>query len=198
MKHLSLLFIAVLLFNIPVKLFAQSTKWTNDKAHTSIKFEAEHLGIAIVAGQFMEFDGSMLSDKDDFTDAKIIFTIQTKSVNTNVEMRDKDLRSSNFFDVEKYPQMLFQSTSFEKQSNGKYVLSGNLAIKDITKPVKFNVTYHNTIKDPWGNTRTGFRAELIINRFDYNINYKEKFGNNVLDIAPNVKIIFDAEFTKTK
>ena len=190
--------ILMLLFIPAINLPAQATKWTSDKAHTSAKFEVQHLGISIIAGQFMEFDGTMAADKDDFTDAKINFTVQTKSVNTNVDMRDQDLRTARFFDVEHFPQMTFKSTAFEPQGNGKYVLSGYLTIKDVTMLVKFVVAYHATIKDPWGNTRTGFRAELTINRFDYHISYDEKSAENVLHVAPDVKIIIDTELTKTK
>jgi polyisoprenoid-binding protein YceI len=193
-----LFFFAMLASIIPVQVFSQTTKWTNDKNHTSVKFEAQHLGVAIVAGQFMEFEGSMVSDIEDFSDAKINFTVQTKSVNTNVEMRDTDLRSEHYFDVRKYPEMSFKSESFSKQKDGRYILSGYLTIKDITKPVEFNVIYHKTITDPWGNIRTGFRATLTINRFDYHINDAETFGDHVLHIAPDIKIILDTELTKTK
>jgi polyisoprenoid-binding protein YceI len=198
MKKFYLLLMAVLFITTPFQVFAQSTTWKMDKAHTSVKFEAEHLTVSFVFGQFMEFDGSAVSDKSDFTDAKVDFTVQTKTVNTNVEMRDQDLRSTRFLDVEQYPQMKFKSKAVKKLSKGKYVLAGYLTIKDVTKLVNFDVTYKGTVTDPWGNTRAGCRAILVINRFDYNVNYKVKFGNNALDVAPEVKIIIDTEFTKNK
>jgi polyisoprenoid-binding protein YceI len=187
-----------LLTALPLFLFAQTARWTSDKNHTSVKFEVQHLGVAIVAGQFLTFEGSMLSEKKDFTDASINFTVQTGSVNTNVEMRDKDLRSDNFLDVTKYPEMVFKSHAFTIDTDGSYTLSGDLTIKDVTKPVKFHVTYHKTITDPWGDTRTGFRAEVTINRFDYHINYAQKFDNGALHVAPDVKIILDTELTRSK
>jgi polyisoprenoid-binding protein YceI len=189
---------AVLFITTPFQVFAQSTTWKMDKAHTSVKFEVEHLTVSFVFGQFMEFDGIAVSDKSDFTDAKVDFTVQTKTVNTNVEMRDQDLRSPRFLDVDQYPQMKFKSKAVEKLSKGKYILTGYLTIKDVTKLVNFDVTYKGTVMDPWGNTRAGCRAILVINRFDYNVNYKVKFGNNALDVAPEVKIIIDTEFTKNK
>jgi polyisoprenoid-binding protein YceI len=198
MKKFYLLLMAILFITTPFQVFAQSTTWKMDKAHTSVKFEVEHLTVSFVFGQFMEFDGSAVSDKSDFTDAKVDFTVQTKTVNTNVEMRDQDLRSPRFLDVEQYPQMKFKSKAVKKLSEGKYVLTGYLTIKDVTKLVNFDVTYKGTVTDPWGNTRTGCRAILVINRFDYNVNYKVKFGNNALDVAPEVKIIIDTEFTKNK
>jgi polyisoprenoid-binding protein YceI len=198
MKKFYLLLMAVLFITAPFQVFAQTTTWKMDKAHTSVKFEVEHLTVSFVFGQFMEFDGSAVSDKSDFTDAKVDFTVQTKTVNTNVEMRDQDLRSPRFLDVEQYPQMKFKSKAVKKLSKGKYVLTGYLTIKDVAKLVNFDVTYKGTVTDPWGNTRAGCRAILVINRFDYNVNYKVKFGNNALDVAPEVKIIIDTEFTKNK
>jgi len=198
MKKFYLVLMAVLFITTPFQVFAQSTTWKMDKAHTSVKFEVEHLTVSFVFGQFMEFDGSAVSDKNDFTDAKVDFIVQTKTVNTNVEMRDQDLRSPRFLDVEQYPQMKFKSKAVKKLSKGKYILTGYLTIKDVTKLVNFDVTYNGTVTDPWGNTRAGCRAILVINRFDYNVYYKEKFGNNAWDVAPKVKIIIDTEFTKNK
>jgi polyisoprenoid-binding protein YceI len=198
MKKFYLVLMAVLFITIPFQVFAQTTTWKMDKAHTSVKFEVEHLTVSFVFGQFMEFDGIAVSDKSDFTDAKVDFTVGTKTVNTNVEMRDQDLRSPRFLDVDQYPQMKFKSKSVEKLSQEKYILTGYLTIKDVTKLVNFDVTYKGTVIDPWGNTRAGCRAVLVINRFDYNVNYKVKFGNNALDVAPEVKIIIDTEFTKNK
>ena len=198
MKKFYLVLMAVLFITIPFQVFAQSTTWKMDKAHTSVKFEVEHLTVSFVFGQFMEFDGIAVSDKSDFTDAKVDFTVQTKTVNTNVEMRDQDLRSPRFLDVDQYPQMKFKSRAVKKLSQEKYILTGYLTIKDVTKLVNFDVTYKGTVIDPWGNTRAGCRAVLVINRFDYNVYYKEKFGNNAWAVAPEVKIIIDTEFTKNK
>ena len=198
MKKFYLVLMAVLFITMPFQVFAQNTTWKMDKAHTSVKFEVEHLTVSFVFGQFMEFNGSAVSDKSDFTDAKVDFTVQTKTVNTNVEMRDQDLRSPRFLDVDKYPQMKFKSKAVKKLSKEKYILTGYLTIKDVTKLVNFDVTYKGTVIDPWGNTRAGCRAVLVINRFDYNVYYKEKFGKNAWAVAPEVKIIIDTEFTKNK
>ncbi len=187
-----------LLIIFPGHLSAQTTRWVNDTLHTSVRFEAQHLGVALVAGQFMKFEGGMFSDKADFTDAKVDFTIQVKSINTNVEMRDNDLRSEQFFDAERYPLITFKSVSVKKLKKGSYILSGRLTVKDVTKPVDWKVTHTNTITDPWGNIRTGFRAELTINRFDYHISYDETFGDHILHVAPDVKIIVDTEMIKNK
>jgi len=192
------LLLTFLLVIFPVLLSAQTARWVNDTLHTSVRFEAQHLGVAIVAGQFMKFEGGMFSDKDDFTDAKVDFTIQTKSINTNVEMRDNDLRSQRFFDAERYPLITFKSVSVKKLKKGSYILSGRLTVKDVTRTVDWKVAHTKKITDPWGNIRTGFRAELTFNRFDYHINYDETFGDHILHVAPDVKIIVDTEMLKSK
>ena len=94
--------------------------------------------------------------------------------------------------------MKFKSKAVKKLSKGKYILTGYLTIKDVTKLVNFDVTYKGAVVDPMGNTRAGCRAILVINRFDYNVNYKEKFGKNAWAVAPEVKIIIDTEFIKNK
>ncbi|RAI99760.1 polyisoprenoid-binding protein YceI [Chitinophaga skermanii] len=178
----------------PLTMFAQSTTWNNDPAHTSINFNVTHLGIAQVAGKFDKFEGAIQSDKKDFTDAKINFTVDVTSVNTSVEPRDKHLKSDDFFSVEKYPTMKFVGTSLKKVSGNKYVLEGDLTIKDVTKKVKFDVVYGGTVVDPWGNNRAGFDATTSINRFDYHID----FGKDNNAVGKTVNLVLHLEFTQKK
>jgi polyisoprenoid-binding protein YceI len=187
----------IMLFSTSV-VSAKSAKWTADTMYTSMKFLASHLVVSLIAGQFTKFEESIIADKTDFTDCKINFILQIKSVNTNVPMRDDDLRSANFFVADKYPEMVFKSISFKRLTGKNYLLTGDLTIKDVTKKVTFTVITNSIIKDPWSNTRTGFHATLTINHFDFYINQKEKFGNNKLQIAPEINILIDTEFTKDK
>ncbi|WP_413998591.1 YceI family protein [Flavobacterium sp. W1B] len=193
-----LFLIAVFVFQSPTSVIAQKTKWTVDSLHTSVKFSAKHLGLSLVAGQFTSFEGSMMADKLDFTDAKFDFVVTTNSINTNVAKRDEDLRSANFFEVNKYPQMTFKSTGIRKLKGENYLLTGILTIKDVSKTVTLKTVFHKAITDPWGNTRTGLRAVLTINRFDYHINQKETFGNNQLQIASDIQIFIDMELIKDR
>jgi len=124
---------------------AQTAIWTADKAHTSVKFSVAHLVISDVDGNFKSFDGSMESSKPDFSDAKITFTADVNSINTDNEMRDNHLKSDDFLNAAKYPQMKFVSTSFTPQGDNKYKLVGNLTIRDVTKSVTFDVKYGGTV-----------------------------------------------------
>src|SRR5437764_7287734 len=117
------------------------TQWTIDKVHSNVKFTVTHLVISEVEGYFKMFDGSMEHSKADFSDAKINFSVDIGSVNTDNESRDKHLKSDDFFNAEKFPTMKFESTSFTPLGNNKYKLAGNLTIRDITKPVTSDATY---------------------------------------------------------
>ena len=137
--------VAVIAF-IQTAVFAQ-TKWNVDNAHSSVKFSVSHLVISEVEGAFKKFTGNITSAKPDFTDAAINFAIDVNSINTDNDMRDKHLKGDDFFNAEQYPNMTFKSTSFKKLSGNKYALSGNLTIRNVTKPVKFDVVYGGTAKD---------------------------------------------------
>lgn len=154
---------------LSLQSLAQSV-WKVDPAHSAVTFTIKHMGINLIPGRFDAFEGQMTSDKKDFGDAQVAFTAQTKSINTSVEMRDNHLRSADFFEVEKYPQMQFKSTKMVKSGN-TYKLHGYLTIKDVTKPVVFDVTYGGLAKDQKGGEKIGFIATTTINRLDYNVNY---------------------------
>ena len=170
--------------------------WTLDKSHSAIKFTVEHLVIAEVDGKFTSFDGTMEASKPDFTDAKISFTADVASVNTGNETRDNHLKADDFFNAEKFPKMTFTSTSFKKVGDKKYQLSGNLTIRDVTKPVVFEVTHGGTVKDPWGNTKAGFKATAKINRFDYNLKWNTITEMGGAVVGSDVTIIVNVEFAK--
>ena len=147
------------------------TIWTVDNVHSNVKFSVTHLVISEVEGSFKVYDGTIESDKQDFTDASIEFTVDVNSINTENEGRDKHLKSDDFFNAERYPKARFKSTSFKKIDDRNYTLEGNLTIRDVTKPVIFAVIYGGTLKDPYGNTKAGFKATTVINRFDYGLKW---------------------------
>src|SRR5438105_255748 len=118
-----------------------TTKWTIDKAHSSIEFKARHLMITTVTGVFKEYEADIETEGDKVETAQITFAAFTNSVYTGDEKRDGHLRSADFFDVEKYPRMIFASTRIEKKSDNKFLLHGNLTIRDVTKPITVDVTY---------------------------------------------------------
>jgi polyisoprenoid-binding protein YceI len=151
--------------------------------------------IATVTGKFEKFSGTIKSDADDFTDLSVDFKIETASVNTNNERRDNHLRSDDFFESEVNPYFTFQSKKFEKLENGKYKLTGDFTMNNVTREVVFDVTNSGVIQDPWGGTRTAFRAKSSLDRNDYNLTYNTPLegggvliGNNV-DLFVNLALI---------
>jgi len=174
------------------------TKWNLDNSHTNVKFTVTHMVISEVDGYFKTFSGSMTSSKPDFTDATIEFTVNVASINTDNEQRDGHLKADDFFNAEKYPVMTFKSISMKKLSGNRYELTGNLTIRDITKQVKFAVTYGGTAKDPWGNNKAGFKASTSINRFDYGLKWNTLMEAGGAMVGQDVTISINAEFAQAK
>lgn len=170
-------------------------KWSIDKAHSNVKFTVTHLLVSEVDGSFKLFDGSMEATKADYSDAKINFTVDVNSVNTDNDMRDKHLKSEEFFAAEKYPAMKFVSTSFTPAGGNKYKLAGNLTIKDVTKPVVFDVTYGGTA-NAMGKTKAGFKAKTTINRFDYNLKWDKATEAGGLVVSKDVDLVLNVELNK--
>lgn len=148
----------------------QAQNWSLDKGHSKIGFNVTHHMISEVDGYFKTFTAKLTSSKEDFSDAVFELAAETNSINSENEMRDKDLRGPNFFDVEKFTSLTFKSTSLKKVSGNKYTLVGDLTIKGITKPVTMDVT----IVGPEPHPRTkkpaiGIKALCTINRKDFGI-----------------------------
>jgi len=151
--------------------FPQEGNFSVDPAHTFVGFDIGHLGLSRVQGRFSKVSGSLHADAKDIAKSNIKITMDTSSVDTAVAPRDADLRSANFFDVAKYPEMTFTSTAI-KQHGKSYIAVGDLAIKGISKPVAIRFKNYGPIKDPWGNTRIGVVAEpLVIHRSDFGMTF---------------------------
>jgi polyisoprenoid-binding protein YceI len=176
--------------------FAQASAWTVDKPHTNVKFSVAHLVISDVDGNFKSFEGTMVSSKPDFSDAKITFTADVNSINTDNEMRDNHLKSDDFFNAAKFPQIKFVSTSFTPQGDNKYKLVGDLTIRDVTKSVTFDVKYGGTVV-AMGGTHAGFKATTKIDRFDYNLKWSKTTEAGGMVAGKEVEITINADFKKS-
>ena len=189
MKKQLILFISALFFT--VSALAQ-TIWVEDPMHSKLGFTVTHLGIADVPGYFDEYDVTITSSKEDFSDAVVELTAQTKSINTQVVPRDNHLRSVDFFDVEKYPTMTFRSTSIKKLSQGNYELTGNLTIHGVTKQIKVNMLYRGTTANPnaKGAPVAGIQITGTIKRSDFGVG--PSFPPPM--ISDEVRIKADGEF----
>lgn len=179
-----------LLLHSPLFAGTQAATWKVDRDHSSVSFSVTHLVISEVDGNFKNFEGELTAAKPDLTDAQIFFSVDVFSINTGNDPRDNHLRSKDFLHAEQYPTMTFKSTSFNRITEGKYLLEGELTIRDVTKKVKFNVTYGGTAKDATGKLRAGFKANTYINRFDYNLKWDKmtEAGGMVVDKMVNLEL----------
>ena len=167
-----------------------------DKAHSFIGFKVRHMGLIDVPGFFRDFTGTVIYDAKDVSRSTVEFTARATSVDTGVAPRDNHLRTKDFFEVEKYPEMTFKSTRVERKGKGGYVLYGNLTLKGVTKEVSLPFTITGAIKDPWGNTRFGINAQTKMNRRDYGITYGNAMENGGLDVGNEVTINLQLEAMK--
>jgi polyisoprenoid-binding protein YceI len=165
-----------------------------DPAHSTVGFAVTHLVINTVHGKFGEFSGSVTVEGAQLTDAKGV--IQTKSIDTGVQMRDKDLRSPNFFDVEKNPTITFQSKKAEKQGD-ETVLTGEFTMHGVTKEISLPLKLKGPIKDPWGNSRIGLEGKIKLNRKDYGLMYNKTLETGGLVVGDEVEIEINAEGVKS-
>ncbi len=186
---------AVVLVLTASSLFAQ-TEWSLDKSHSKVGFSVTHLVITEVDGYFKDYNAKVVTKGDDFSTAIIDFTVNTNSIFTDNEARDKHLRSDDFFNAEKYPQMKFKGKSLKKISDNKYKLIGDLTIRDVTKQVELDVKYNGMVKDPWGNTKAGFKVTGEINRFDYNLKWDKAIETGSLVVGKEVELIIDLQLAK--
>jgi len=185
------MFVAALLL-LQSAAFAQTT-WKNDKAHSKLTFTVTHLMVSDVDGLFKNFDVNIQASKPDFSDAVFSLTAEAASINTEVEMRDNDLKSPNFFDVAKFPAITFKSTAIQPTGNNHYKLTGNLTMHGITKPVTMDLVYRGTIVNPMTKKDdAGFKLTGTINRTDFNIGTKYPSAM----ISDEVTIKADGEFAK--
>ncbi len=172
--------------------------WQLDPAHSEVHFRVKHLVITTVTGKFRNFSSAVTTEGDDFTKANIDFSIDTASVDTNVEARDNHLRSPEFFDSEKYPAMRFQSTAIRPAGDGEYALDGNLTIRDVTQPVTLKAEFGGIVIDPWGNTRAGFEVEGTIKRKDFGLAWDAFTEAGGAVVANEVKLLVNVEYVKAQ
>jgi len=167
-----------------------------DPAHSIIGFAIRHLEINWVEGRFKDFTGAIHFDEKDVTKSSVEFTAKVESIDTGVEPRNKHLKTADFFDVEKYPEMGFKSTSVDRKGSGGYILKGDLTLKGVTKQVALPFTITGAVNDPWGNIRFGIEAHTKINRRDFGLNYGNALPSGGFDVGNEVTINLQLEAFK--
>ncbi len=173
------------------------TKWVLDPAHSEVSFKVKHLMISTVTGKFAKFDVQLEAGKEDFTDAKVTVTLDVNAISTGDAQRDGHLRSGDFFEAEKYPEIKFVSRSFTKSDNkGDYILEGDLSIKDVTKAIAIPVEYGGTVRDPWGNTKVAFTIDTKINRKEFGLGWNAALETGGVLVGEDVRILADIQLAE--
>lgn len=172
------------------------TNWTLDKSHTNIQFTVTHMVVSEVTGDFKDFDGKVTSTSDDFKNSDVEFTAKVASVNTGNENRDKHLKSDDFFNAEQYPDIKFKGKLVIEKK--KYYLVGDFTMRDVTKPVKFDVKYNGVINTQRGK-KAGFKVMGTVNRFDYGLKWDRTIeAGGSLVVAKDVAINCNIELNEVK
>jgi polyisoprenoid-binding protein YceI len=171
-------------------------KYTIDPAHSRIGFVARHAMVTKVRGSFNEFEGSGYFDADDPSKSSLQLTIQADSIDTRTADRDAHLRSNDFFDMETYPQITFTSTSVEAGGGDIYRVTGDLTIKDVTKPVTIDFEYGGTAVDPFGNHRLGLEGSVVVNRKDWGLNWNAPLDTGGVLVSEKVTLEFEVSAIK--
>jgi len=172
------------------------SKWALDPTHSSVTFTIRHMMFSKVKGAFNRFDASIEADPHDLTTADIAFTVDLASVDTNNSDRDNHLRSPDFFDVEKHPNMTFKATRIEKTGEGRYKVTGDLSLHGVTRSETFDVVFEGEGKDPWGNVKAAFHAEGVVNRKDYGLNWNAVLETGGFLVGDEVKVEIDIQAAK--
>jgi polyisoprenoid-binding protein YceI len=173
-----------------------SGEYKIDPAHSVIGFAIRHYEISLVRGRFKDFSGMIRYDDSDVTKSSVEFTARIESIDTGVDARNAHLRTADFFDMAKYPEMSFKSTSVERKSQGQYVLNGDFTLKGVTKQISLPFTITGAIKDAQGNTRFGIAAQTKIDRRDYGITWGHAMATGGLDVGNEVTIDLQLEAMK--
>lgn len=192
MKKISVFFWLLFIVSISAQ-----TKWVIDPMHSNIGFKISHMGISLVEGEFNDFSGTITSSKDDFSDAQAELTIKTASINTDVPARDNHLKSPDFFDAQKYPEIKFSSNKIERTFGNNYIISGNLTMHGVTKPISLEVTFvGQAYEEQMKVQKAGFLVKGVLNRDEFGISYNAPMPNGAPMIGREVKLNISLETIK--
>jgi polyisoprenoid-binding protein YceI len=171
-------------------------RWNIDPAHSLVEFSVRHLMISSVKGRFSDISGFVIADESDLSGVQVNVTIKVASIDTRQPDRDTHLKSADFFDVEKYPDITFKGTHVKGDHLSEFELHGNLTMHGVTKPIVLEVTSEGRGKDPWGGERLGYSAKGKIDRRDFGLVWNQSLETGGVAIGHDVKISIDLELVK--
>lgn len=191
--------ITTFIFALSLPIIAAAATWNIDPDHSSVGFKVKHLMISNVRGSFDKHTGTIELNEKDITKSKVKVSIDTTSINTNVQKRDDHLRSADFFDVTKFPVMTFVSKKVAKAGKDKLKVTGDLTLHGVTKEVVLNVDGPTKeSKDPYGNIRKGATATTTINRKDFGLTWNAALETGGVVVGDEVNITLEIEMIKAK
>ena len=164
--------------------------WKVDPTHSSVEFQIKHMMIATVKGRFTEFEGT-IEAAPDIADSRVYGKVKTASVDTNEPTRDAHLRTADFFDVERYPEIVFESKRIEPLGGPRYRVVGDLTLKGTTREVELDSTVEGSERDPWGNDRIGLRASGTIDRKDFGLTWQSLLESGGYLLGDEVKLLVE-------
>ena len=174
-----------------------SGDYTVDPAHTRIGFRARHAMVTTIRGSFQEFEGRAHLDVADPGASSVALRISTASVDTGQADRDGHLRSADFFDVEQHPDIRFASTRVEQVEEDVFRVTGDLSIKDVTRPATVDFTLTGSAQDPFGNTRVGFEGSLVVRRAEWGLTWNTPLDTGGVLVSDKVQIEFDVSVVRS-
>ena len=196
MKHLPVLFLAVALLILSPSLSA-GTVYELDTSHSSITFSVKHMVISNVKGKFQDFTVKALYDEKDTSRSSVEAVIKVAGIDTDNDKRDDHLRSPDFLDAEKYPEITFKSKKIVKKGDD-YVALGDFTMHGVTKEISLPFKILGPINDPWGGTRAGIEAGITLDRRNYGLTWNKALDAGGLVVGNEVEIEIDLEFIKAK
>ncbi|NUP43945.1 MAG: YceI family protein, partial [Streptomyces sp.] len=167
--------------------------WTIDPAHSSVGAVAQHLGISSVHGRFTEFAGRVEIAPDEVEKSRVEAVIRAASIDTGNGMRDDHLRSPDFLDVDKHPEITYRSTGLTAAGADRWTVHGQLTLHGVVRPVDLDLAYLGTGADPWGGTRAAFRATTELRREDFAMNYNQVLQAGIAAIGTTLKVELDIQ-----
>lgn len=171
------------------------TTWKLDPSHTAVEFSAKHLMISTVKGRITDIEGTIYTDEKNPRNSSVEVTLKAASLDTRTDQRDQHLRSADFLDVEKYPEIKFRSTRIEGDKDS-FKLTGDLTIRDVTRPITLDVEFEGAGKDPWGGERVGFSAKGKIDRRDFGLTWNQALETGGVVVGNDIKINLEVEAIK--
>jgi polyisoprenoid-binding protein YceI len=171
------------------------TEWTLDAAHTVVGFTVPHMVVSEVDGQFKQFSGKVLLDENDLTRSSVELSVQVASIDTGNADRDKHLRTSDFFDAEKFPTITFTSSKITRAGKA-YKISGKLTMRGVTKDVVLDATLSEAVTNPWGKQVRGAKLTAKVNRQDFGISWNKSLDKGGIAVGNEVTISVKAEINK--